>query len=117
MTPFDQLLKAAFDAGGKRRVHEEEWTTVDGRYLGDGSVPDFDEWRASLPGLDDDDPIQVDDIVEVIEGAPNPFEFSAGRRGTVQIVEDFKDDVWITFTVSPGVNWAAPATSLRKVRP
>lgn len=52
MMRLDDLLRAAFEAGGERRAHADEWTTVDGRYLGDDSVPDFETWRASVSGLD-----------------------------------------------------------------
>lgn len=104
-THFDQLLRAAFEAGRERGADEEcHLNRGSGPY--EPEFPDFDEWRSVLPNLDtrkscpvehcDYDPtedgqhrhpgrdFELGDFVRVRDDVPVEFDQIRGR--TVMVV-------------------------------
>lgn len=82
MTEFDKILKAAFEAGRECGLDE---AARDAGYFIEKPAPDFEEWRATLSGLDvrpDLGPIRMGDTVEVTSSDPLHAP-AKGRRGVV----------------------------------
>lgn len=117
MTHFDQLLKAAFDAGRDRADSEILWTNLhDGKYVGD--VPDFEKWRASLSGLDiADEPIKVGDVVRVVGGSRffDPIRDEHCKVSHRWVATAAPERAWIIST--PKGDYYAPESNLEKVVP
>lgn len=124
MTQFDNLLRAAFDAGASRAESEAIWTNLDnGVYVGE--TPDFDEWRASLSGLKvgDDSVIRAGDSVEIVghDSIVRSCRQFFGRKGIARSAP-FGDDYFYIYDPHEGKMVGAdngkpawPLVSLRKI--
>jgi hypothetical protein len=120
MTHFDNLLKAAFEAGYEWARHEDDWTHIEtGEYVGDNSVPTFEEWRATLSGLDtreDLGPIEVGDSVRVLSSWGETFRDYHGLAGEV-LGRGGSAGHFVIATTYTRTRLVVPALHLEKLRP
>lgn len=117
MTQFDNLLQYAFEAGYERGVDDESYAER-GSGPHTNRPPDFEEWRATISGLDlreDLGPIEIGDRVRVLSSWGSPFEVYHGAVGEVYSVQS--DLIYVNVRRSGGiVSLAVPRDRVEKVR-
>jgi hypothetical protein len=117
MKTFDSALRAAFEAGEAYGADNEAYAA---RGVGPHThrEPTFEEWRASLSGLEDDlGPLEIGDTVEVVTPDPT-FEAIRGARLRVELfmppgVGRTEKHVMLA---AHGHLWAIPLSGVKKVR-
>lgn len=119
MKSFDEVLKAAYDAGYAAGSDDESYNA---RGVGPHTdrEPTFEEWRASLSGLEtleDLGSIEIGDTVQVI-GTDSTFSPIRGARCRVEMYAAPNDMGQKRVVLAHGgLLWAIPLAGVKKVRP
>lgn len=116
MTNFDNLLKAAFEAGS--RHGEGVCARQEGYRVDDADMPSFDEWRATVSGLDtreDLGPLAVGDRAKVLPSWGAPFEEYHGIVGEVLEINSY-GDVHMSISHPRASGVFVPLAHVEKVR-
>lgn len=107
MTNFDRLLQYAFEAGEKHG--RDLCAREEGYHVPDSDLTTFEQWRATLSGLDTSEdlgPLMIGDTVTILPSAPDHLVDWRGRTGKVYL--RLNDLIYINVPNSAGTAIAVP---------